>query len=300
MTTWNVNKIIIDADRAAELLTLNTKNYRKVSDAQVSAYAKLMLEGKWDGSISTITVDWNNVLQNGQHRLLAILRSGVAIETVLISNVNPASRTLHDTHMPRRMKDHLCCAPWLITMVNVFLRSEGLHITQAKNQELYRNHVEGKMGKLTKELHGIHGGVDDPFTSMGVRAGIVLAIMNGKISKKDGLAIFRTMIKLRRHAVKCPIKGTKVYKSQLNMTERAEVVVGLTPLMGVLCNVLEAGKLPTYVGNNKWANENYVSARDKAQKLMYAVYQAIDPDTKDNKKFDGPLSNVVRGIIGKV
>jgi len=70
--------------------------------------------------------------------------------------------------------------------------------------------------------------------------------------------------------------------------------------MSVLCNVLDAGKLPTYVGNNKWANENYVAARDKAQKLMYAVYQAIDPDTKDNKKFDGPLSNVVRGIIGNL
>ena len=198
------------------------------------------------------------------------------------------------------MKDHLGCAPWLITMVNVFLRSEELHHTHAKNVPLYKSHVEGKMGKLTKELQGIFGSTDDPFTSMGVRAGIVLAIMNGKISKKDGLAIFSTMIKLRRHAVKCPIKGTKVYMSQLSMTERAEVVVGLSPLMGVLCNVLDAGKLPTYVGNNKWANENYVSARDKAQKLMYAVYQAIDPDTKDNKKFDGPLSNVVRGIIGNL
>ena len=300
MTAWNVNKIIIDTDKAAELLALNTKNYRKVSDAQVSTYAKLMREGKWDGSISPITVDWDNVLQNGQHRLLAILRSGVAIETVLISNVNPDSRIFHDTHMPRRMKDHLNCAPWLITMVNVFLRCEGLHQTQAKNVPLYKSHVQGKMGKLTKELHCIYGGVDDPFTSMGVRAGIVLAIMNGKISKKDGLDIFRTMIKLRRHAVKCPIKGTKVYMSQLSMTKRAEVVVGLSPLMGVLCNVLDAGKLPTYVGNNKWANENYVSAREKAQNLMYAVYQAIDPDTKDNKKFDGPLSNVVRGIIGKV
>ena len=209
MTAWNVNKIIIDADKAAELLALNTKNFRKVSDAQVSAYAKLMLEGKWDGSISPITVDWDNVLQNGQHRLLAILRSGVAIETVLISNVNPASRIFHDTHMPRRMKDHLGCAPWLITMVNVFLRSEGLHHTQAKNQYLYRNHVEGKMGKLTKELHGIHGGVDDPFTSMGVRAGIVLAIMNGKISKKDGLDIFRTMIKLRRPCSQVPYQRHK-------------------------------------------------------------------------------------------
>lgn len=300
MKTWNVNKIVIDTDKAAELLALNTKNFRKVSDAQVSAYAKLMLEGKWDGSISTITVDWNNVLQNGQHRLLAILKSGVAIETVLVSNVNPDSRFFHDTHMPRRMKDHLGCAHWLITMVNVFLRSEELHHTQAKNVALYKSHVEGKMGKLTKEMHAMHGGTYDPFTSMGFRAGIILAIMNGKISKKDGLAIFSTMIKLKRHAVKCPIKGTKVYISQLSMTERAEVVVGLSPLMGVLCNVLEAGKLPTYVGNNKWANENYVSAREKAQKLMYAVYQAIDPDTKDNKKFDGPLSNVVRGIIGNL
>ena len=300
MKTWNVNKIVIDTDKAAELLALNTKNYRKVSDAQVSAYAKLMLEGKWDGSISTITVDWDNVLQNGQHRLLAILRSGVAIETVLISNVNPASRTLHDTHMPRRMKDHLGCAPWLITMVNVFLRSEELHHTHAKNVPLYKSHVEGKMGELTKELQGIFGSTDDPFTSMGVRAGIVLAIMNGKISKQAGLDTFSTLIQLRHHTVKCPIKGTKISKSLKSTTERAEVVVGLAPLMGVLCNVLDAGKLPTYVGNNKWANENYVSARDKAQKLMYAVYQAIDPDTKDNKKFDGPLSNVVRGIIGKV
>ena len=33
MKTWNVKKIVIDTDKAAELLALNTKNFRKVSDS---------------------------------------------------------------------------------------------------------------------------------------------------------------------------------------------------------------------------------------------------------------------------
>lgn len=58
----------------------NTHN-RHISDKRVNAYAQAMLDGKWIGcGNDDITFDENGILTNGQHRLKAVIQSGVTIE----------------------------------------------------------------------------------------------------------------------------------------------------------------------------------------------------------------------------
>ena len=85
------------------LETHNTDNYRKVKERQVDLYASVMERGEWLPEASTIVIDNNGVLTNGQHRLLAILRSGTAIDMIIVRNADPRSRYVIDDHMPRKM-----------------------------------------------------------------------------------------------------------------------------------------------------------------------------------------------------
>ena len=150
--------------------THNTDNYRKLNINTVRQYADIMRKGDWLTEACTIVIDYNGILTNGQHRLHAVLKAGTAIDMIIVRNADPRSRYVIDDHMPRRMKDHVGCAPYHITMVNVFLRSEGLHNSNAykKNVDFYKRHVYGTMGDLVSEFHNHFSRTDSPFTSYGL------------------------------------------------------------------------------------------------------------------------------------
>lgn len=64
---------------ATAFLELNTNN-RNISDSVVDKYATVMKEGHWLPEIATpITVSEFGVLQNGQHRLYAVLEADVPV-----------------------------------------------------------------------------------------------------------------------------------------------------------------------------------------------------------------------------
>lgn len=65
---------IVTPDIAKQWLKQNTNN-RKIKEAVVDAYAKDMLNGKWTINNDSITFDKNGILTNGQHRLMAVIKS---------------------------------------------------------------------------------------------------------------------------------------------------------------------------------------------------------------------------------
>lgn len=79
-------RVKIDPNKARELLSLNTKN-RKLSRKLVEKYAADMTSGRWPYNGDPIRVSATNVLLDGQHRLQAIVDSGVTIEAELIEKL---------------------------------------------------------------------------------------------------------------------------------------------------------------------------------------------------------------------
>ena len=90
---------------ARELLKLNTGNYRPINESYGRKLAKDMVEGKWDLTGDTIKIT-DNLVIDGQHRLWAIIHSGVAIKTAVAWDVAADAKAI-DWTKPRNVSLYL-------------------------------------------------------------------------------------------------------------------------------------------------------------------------------------------------
>ncbi len=79
-------RIKMTVERAKQLLENNDHN-RKITQSRVLEYAKEMTNGLWLYNGESIIVSESGKLLDGQHRLLAIIESGVEIDIELVENV---------------------------------------------------------------------------------------------------------------------------------------------------------------------------------------------------------------------
>lgn len=89
---------------AAEMLENNLKN-RKVSQNVVDLFARDMANGEWELNGESIKFDKNGRLIDGQHRLLAIIKAGVSVQTFVVRGLNPETIYTQDTGRRRSLKD---------------------------------------------------------------------------------------------------------------------------------------------------------------------------------------------------
>ena len=86
----------VDVERAMQLLALNTNNV-PLREGTVRKYVRDMTNGLWVPETGEpILVDTENVLVNGQHRLHAIVRSGITVRMVIVWGVSIESRRVVD------------------------------------------------------------------------------------------------------------------------------------------------------------------------------------------------------------
>ena len=80
---------LITPEKAEKILKKNLPYNRKVSDRVVELYARDMKEGRWNEDCpTTISISSKGYLIDGQHRLLAVIRSGVPILFVVAADVS--------------------------------------------------------------------------------------------------------------------------------------------------------------------------------------------------------------------
>jgi len=88
---------LITPDEAKNILRKNTRNVA-VNNALIQKYAIAMRAGKWSLTGQGISIAEDGTLIDGQHRLLAILRSGIAQWMLVISELNyDATFNFYDT-----------------------------------------------------------------------------------------------------------------------------------------------------------------------------------------------------------
>lgn len=79
---------IISPEEAEAYLANNAK-HRPIKEKKVAAYMNEMVDGKWRLNGKTICFDRNGRLLNGQHRLSAVVQSGVSMTTVVVRGLDP-------------------------------------------------------------------------------------------------------------------------------------------------------------------------------------------------------------------
>lgn len=93
--------------QAARILdTINDGN-RKVATSRVEQYKRDMINGSWRFNGDMIRIDENGVLIDGQHRLSAVVRSGMSFEFLVVKGIRSESKHTIDTGKARTGGDAL-------------------------------------------------------------------------------------------------------------------------------------------------------------------------------------------------
>lgn len=109
MPKYEIRQGVMNPVIAKKMLGQNQRN-RPVNKIRVARYAEAMAAGEWDeenpeGCASA--VDTNGDLLNAQHRLLAVVESGVMLNWVFFENVDPGARATWDRGAKRTSADFL-------------------------------------------------------------------------------------------------------------------------------------------------------------------------------------------------
>lgn len=79
----------ITPEKAKEYLDKHSGRNRNISKPVVDSYATSMREGKWMLNGEPIVFDVYGILQNGYHRLHAVIKANVPIQTFVVRGVEP-------------------------------------------------------------------------------------------------------------------------------------------------------------------------------------------------------------------
>jgi hypothetical protein len=101
----NIKKV--NATIAKKLLKNNVIN-RNLSPARVDHLSRQMSEGRWESNTGeSIKISKNGLLLDGQHRLAAIIKSGVEVDMLVIEELENEIINVIDTGKPRSVNDVL-------------------------------------------------------------------------------------------------------------------------------------------------------------------------------------------------
>lgn len=99
-------RTITPAD-AVELLENHNNHNRNLRTERAMQYAKDMREGRWLLSSTPIDIAPDGTLLNGQHRLWAVIESGLPQQFYFATNVDPRVQDVTDIGIPRSAADIL-------------------------------------------------------------------------------------------------------------------------------------------------------------------------------------------------
>lgn len=91
---------------AEEWLRTNSRN-RRISERHVNFLAKVITNGEWVYNGDSIKFTADGVLADGQHRLRAIIKSGIPVESLVVMGVSDHAMETLDTVKRRTMHDLL-------------------------------------------------------------------------------------------------------------------------------------------------------------------------------------------------
>ena len=104
--TRQMRLVTITPETAREWLESNFNN-RPVREMTIRKYVEAMKAGQWEGNGETIKFSTRGVLLDGQHRLRAVVQSGVTIESHVIFDLQPKVFDTIDPGAARSISDLL-------------------------------------------------------------------------------------------------------------------------------------------------------------------------------------------------
>jgi len=169
----------ITAKQAEKYLQFNTNN-RSLRKSLVNQYAKDMAAGNWKLTHQGVAFNCDGTLLDGQHRLAAIVQSGITVQMLVARGVDSRSQLVMDDHAKRSAGDALSLArkekitqqhvAVMRACVELSAGSRGNRLTKQELDEVvdfFRPAIEFVEARMPNNERGV--------TSAPVKAAIVLA-----------------------------------------------------------------------------------------------------------------------------
>jgi hypothetical protein len=100
-----VKVVLLTPKLAKELLKNQTPLQRPINQTKLKQLVRAIKEGRWVFNGQTISIDCYGRTQNGQHRCMAVVLSGISIAIAIAYGVDPESYQTIDTGAPRGLRD---------------------------------------------------------------------------------------------------------------------------------------------------------------------------------------------------
>ena len=279
----------ITPNRATKLLEHNTANYRmSMSKSTLDNLMYELTQGQWQATTQGIGFDTNGILVDGQHRLMAIQKSGITVDKQLVCyGLEPESKLKIDVGKKRTLSDLTQISAKIISTIRVPFRF--VHGSGNKTMSLtyMQPYIRGDLGRLTTELHKMcpaYYGI----LSAGMRAGLMMAIMSGKISEQEGLQMFLKLTKLRQNS-----KGQYLNTS---IKSRRAIEESLPLLLVSLMEKIRQGLVPVFTGT-EYIDKDY-DVRERSSKIMLVAMQAFDNTINEQEEFTSPCYSTITDVLG--
>jgi ribosomal protein L30E len=104
VTDVKADFVVITPDIAREMLRRNTHN-RPIREARVNGYARVMTSGDWHNNGEAIKIAVDGTILDGQHRLLAVVKSGATVVILVVSNLPVETQSTMDGGAKRNAGD---------------------------------------------------------------------------------------------------------------------------------------------------------------------------------------------------
>jgi hypothetical protein len=192
----HVFKIVSITPQLAKYLLEKNIHNRKLSESTVRCYAKAMREGDWTWNSQPISFSKKGILTNGQHRLTAIVQSGITVDMVI--EFNSPDGALHDIGKNRTISNvmelngvipkEFCVSPYK-GIAELAISPRDKRKMQAAEIERYISSNIDLMWELKDILNTKH---EKYFNQAPIKAAIYFALKAGVDREKLG-SFFRML-----------------------------------------------------------------------------------------------------------
>lgn len=167
----------ITPEIAQHLLSTSPGN-RKIRNWHIDVLAGSMSRGEWRVTSQGIGVDKNGHLRDAHHRLMAVIKSGVTIKSVVVMGLPLNSYEVTDTGIARNMADLLNESKRITDVLNFAARIYYDSIRTVTIDQM-RPIVNTGLHDTTKELIKFCGTTRAFYSSAPIKLAACITIMNG-------------------------------------------------------------------------------------------------------------------------
>jgi hydrogenase maturation factor len=181
---------VITPKEATKIIEKSNIDNRKVRLHHVEWFSNLIKKGEWVLTHQGIAFDVNGRLVDGQHRILAIAKSGVDTPILVTRNLEPEAYNAIDTHSQRNMADVYKIHPKFAAFITTISKFKGGSCGSKFNNNETLNVIK-KTSHFFETL--IFGANVRYFTSGGAISALLFTYVNNYSSQEYIASLYRNL-----------------------------------------------------------------------------------------------------------